>query len=85
MSVQIAGAVATCALVARERPTLRVCMWTCPTVLLTAHSPVPTLVVGIYRGSEVVLGGLVGGVLRWGAEKIVAVMVRAGEERLCRQ
>ena len=76
MSVRIAIAVAICATVARERPTLRVCMWTCPIVLLTAQPHVPIHMVGLYRGSEVILGAIVGGAFHWAAEVLVTVMTR---------
>ncbi len=69
---QIAVAVAICALFARWRPAIRVCLWTAPIVLLTATPSDPIVMVAFYRASEVILGGLVGGVLQFAAEKIVA-------------
>ena len=73
---QIAAGVAICALVARSRPALRVCMWTCPIVFLTAEPGVPTAMVGLYRGSEVILGALIGAVLHWLAEAIIDSLAR---------
>ena len=59
--LQIAIGVAICAAAAMGRPLIRVCLCTCPLVLITAASgPAPALV-ALTRGSEVVLGALVGG------------------------
>jgi uncharacterized membrane protein YccC len=79
MSMQIAIAVAICALVARERPALRVCMWTCPVVLLTEPS-VPTVMVALHRGSEVILGALLGGAFHGAAEVALSALTHASGE-----
>ena len=76
LTEQIAAAVAICAMAARSRPALRVCMWTCPIVFLTAEPGVTTAMVGLYRGSEVILGALIGAVLHWLAEAIIEALVR---------
>lgn len=61
VAIQIAIAVALCAVVAMGRPAIRVCLWTCPLVLITAPSGPAPDIVALFRGSEVVLGAVVGG------------------------
>ena len=70
-AVQMAVAVAICALIVRELPTLRVAMWTCPLILLTAYPSTPIVLVALRRGSEVLLGAMVGWIFHWGAEVVV--------------
>ena len=77
-AVQMAIAVAICALVVRELPKLRVAMWTCPIILLTAQPSAPMLLVALHRGSEVVLGALVGWIFHWFAEIVVDALADAG-------
>ncbi|MDB5774901.1 MAG: rane protein [Herbaspirillum sp.] len=62
---QIAAAVGLCALFARGRPSIRVCLWTCPVVLLTASPGSSIEHAGLMRGSEVILGALSGGLIHW--------------------
>ena len=63
LEAQIASAVAICARLVKGRPTLRVCLWTCPVVLLTG-APEPSIAhVGVMRASEVILGALLGGIV----------------------
>ncbi len=50
---------------------LRVAMWTCPIILLTAEPSAPIVLVALRRGSEVLLGAVVGWVFHWGAEVVV--------------
>jgi uncharacterized membrane protein YgaE (UPF0421/DUF939 family) len=73
ITVQLAIAVAICAVIARFFPILRVCMWTTPIVFLTAHGnpPVPIWTAGIDRATEVVVGGIVGALLHALAEQII--------------
>ena len=70
-AVQMAMAVAICAIVVREFPQLRVAMWTCPIILLTARPDVPIVMVALHRGSEVILGAVVGWAFHWATEVIV--------------
>jgi uncharacterized membrane protein YccC len=70
-AVQMAVAVGICALIVREFPTLRVAMWTCPLILLSAQPSTPIVVVALRRGSEVFLGAIVGWIFHWGAEVVV--------------
>jgi uncharacterized membrane protein YccC len=70
-TVQMAVAVGICALIVREFPKLRVAMWTCPIILLTAQPSVPIVLVALHRGSEVFLGAVVGWIFHWGAEVVV--------------
>ena len=61
-AVPLAAGIAICAIIARGRPGLRVCMWTCAIVLLTAgEADVPHT--AFYRGSEVLMGAVIGGLL----------------------
>jgi uncharacterized membrane protein YccC len=69
VGLQIALAVAICALVAHYAPKLRVAMWTCPVVLLPAHPSAPLLVAAYQRGCEVILGGVTGWAFHWAAER----------------
>ena len=77
VALQIAVAVAVCATIARERPHLRVCMWTAPIVLLTTEPGVPISVEATYRASGVILGALIGGAFHWTAEVLVHRLARA--------
>jgi len=71
VALQVAVAVALCATIARERPRLRVCMWTAPIVLLTTEPGVPISIEATYRAGEVILGALIGGAFHWVAEVLV--------------
>ncbi|MBS1208573.1 MAG: rane protein [Proteobacteria bacterium] len=61
--VQLTIAVSLCAIIARGRPTLRVCLWTCPLVLLTGSADQLPELTALSRSIEVLLGALVGGFL----------------------
>ena len=63
LAAQIAVAVGLCALFVKGRPSLRVCLWTCPVVLLTAAPGSPVEYTGWMRGCEVILGALTGGLI----------------------
>ena len=75
--VQMSIAVAICALVVREFPTLRVAMWTCPIILLKTQVSEPIVLVALHRGSEVILGAIVGWIIHW----VVQVVVEAVAKR----
>lgn len=62
---QIAAAVGLCALFATGRPSIRVCLLTCPVVLLTVSPGSSVEHAGLMRGSEVILGALSGGLIHW--------------------
>ena len=83
IAVQMAIAVAICALVARELPKLRVAMWTCPIILLTGQPSAPILLVALHRGSEVILGALVGWIFHWFAEIVVDALADAEPDLGC--
>src|SRR5258705_13788076 len=70
-TLQMVVAVGICALIVREFPKLRVAMWTCPIILLTAEPSAPIILVALRRGSEVLLGAVVGWIFHWGAEVVV--------------
>jgi uncharacterized membrane protein YccC len=62
LMLQIGIGVALCAIATNGRPAIRVCLWTCPLVLVTAASGPEPALVAVIRGSEVILGAVVGGV-----------------------
>ena len=75
VTAQLAVGVAFCAAIAHEKPGLRVCMWTCPLVLLTNDASHSIASVALDRGAEVVIGALIGAGLHWVAEsKLVAIL-----------
>lgn len=59
--LQIGVGVAICASAAMGRPAIRVSLWTCPLILVTAASGPATALVALFRATEVVLGAVVGG------------------------
>lgn len=63
--VQIAIAVGICALIASGRPTLRVCLWTCPLVLLTVGHNESAVMTAVSRSAEVLLGAVIGGLMHY--------------------
>jgi uncharacterized membrane protein YccC len=63
LAAQIALSVAIGAIIAHLKPDVRVCMWTGPIVLLTGSPSEPIALVALYRGSEVMMGALVGGAM----------------------
>jgi len=59
-TIQLIIAVAICAAIARVDRSVRVCMWTCPIVLIPGQAGAnPVIVVGLYRAIEIVVGCLV--------------------------
>lgn len=74
-ATKIAVSVAIAAVIARRHSLMRVCMWTCPIVFLTATPDLPFWRVGVYRGAEVMLGGVVGAVLHLAAEMVIGRLV----------
>jgi uncharacterized membrane protein YccC len=73
---QMSIAVAICALLVREFPTLRVAMWTCPIILLKTQVSEPIVLVALHRGSEVILGALVGWIIHWVAQVAVDAVAK---------
>jgi hypothetical protein len=83
LSGQIVVSVGLCAVVARQCPAVRVCMWTGPIVLLTAEPSTAIITVAFFRGSEVMIGVLVGAALHWTAEvTVLRTLHRAGDTGL---
>jgi uncharacterized membrane protein YccC len=76
MVVQMSIAVAICAVVVREFPTLRVAMWTCPIILLHTQVSEPIVLVALHRGSEVILGAIVGWLIHWIVQVIVDALAK---------
>jgi uncharacterized membrane protein YccC len=62
LMLQVALSVTVCALATLGRPTIRVCLWTCPLILVTAPSLDTTELAGLIRVSQVLLGAMVGGI-----------------------
>lgn len=75
-AAEIAIAVALAAVAARHHPAIKVCMWTCPIVFLTATPGTPLWEVGLFRGAEVLLGGATGAALHVLAEHAIARIFR---------
>ena len=80
-AVQMAVAVALSALISREFPKLRVAMWTCPVILLSAPPSVPIISVALGRGGEVILGAILGWAFHWAAEFLVDIITGAAHQR----
>jgi uncharacterized membrane protein YccC len=76
MVVQMSIAVAICAVVVREFPTLRVAMWTCPIILLKPQVSEPIVLVALHRGSEVILGAIVGWIIHWVVQVVVDAVAK---------
>jgi len=62
---EIALAVGICASIAWGRPVLRVCLWTCPLILLMTSSLETPGLTAWSRTVEVFLGALIGGLLHY--------------------
>jgi uncharacterized membrane protein YccC len=77
-STQMAAAVALTAFVVRVFPTLRTAMWTCPLIFLTAEPSRPMFMIAVYRGSEVILGAVIGWVFHCTAEMVVDTLTCCG-------
>ncbi|OLP54686.1 hypothetical protein BJF92_12720 [Rhizobium rhizosphaerae] len=75
-TAEVAIAVALAAVAARRWPLLKVCMWTCPIVFLTATPGLPIWEVGLLRGAEVLLSGVVGILLHVAAEWVIRLLLR---------
>ena len=73
---QLALAVAICALCASGRPAIRVCLWTCPLVLVTTAPEASAEVTALFRGSEVLLGASAGGLTHLFEQKALLPLVR---------
>lgn len=71
IAFQMGASVAISAALVRRWPDLRVAMWTAPIVFLSHDSATSLLMSGYARGSEVILGGIVGAVAHWVAEQVI--------------
>jgi uncharacterized membrane protein YccC len=76
--MQMAAAVALAAIVVRMFPTLRAAMWTCPLIFLTAEPSRPMYMIAVYRGTEVILGVVIGWVFHYAAETVVDTVAGGG-------
>ncbi|WP_186308039.1 FUSC family protein [Paraburkholderia sp. BCC1884] len=71
--MQLLVAVAFCATIARADRGLRVCMWTCPLVLMSGKlGGEVVLTTGLYRSIEIVIGCLVAALIHWMVERLLA-------------
>lgn len=61
------------AAIARADRSLRVCMWTCPTVLIAGPAGTgPVTAIGLYRALEIVVGCLIVAAFHLLAERLLA-------------
>lgn len=74
LGLQAAISVGICAIIAFERPNFRTALVTGPILLLTTPPNDPMVMVGFYRGMEVIIGGLVGGGVHILAEKLLIML-----------
>jgi uncharacterized membrane protein YgaE (UPF0421/DUF939 family) len=65
--------VAICAVFAWGRPSIQVCLWTPPIILMTAAPGESLVAVGLARGCEVAVGIVIGGLLHMAARKVSAL------------
>jgi uncharacterized membrane protein YgaE (UPF0421/DUF939 family) len=75
--LQIAIAVALCALCASDHPAIRVSLWTCPLVLIAASPEDTAASTALFRGSEVMLGAVVGGLVHLCEERVATPLLRS--------
>ena len=71
--VQVAVAVLICALLVHRFPQIRVSLWTC-TLILASSAATEVSTVGLYRGEEVILGTLIGGLFHAVAEAMLRLL-----------
>ena len=67
---QVAIAVMICALLVHRFPQIRVSLWTC-TLILASSAASSVATVGLYRGEEVILGTLIGGLFHAASEMML--------------
>lgn len=77
--VQVAVAVLVCALLVHRFPQLRVSLWTC-TLILASSAATDVSTVGLYRGEEVILGTLIGGLFHAASEAMLRLCVRKEDD-----
>ena len=75
--LQVAIAVFLCALLVHRFPKLRVSLWTC-TLILASSAATSATTIGLYRGEEVILGTLIGGVFHAAAEAMLRMFMGSG-------
>ena len=71
MGAEIVAAVAIAAYAAHRAPRLRVAMWTCLVVLMTAQAGESLELVALRRATEVIFGASVAWAFHWIADRIV--------------
>lgn len=74
IAAQMGVSVALSAVLVRRWPDLKVAMWTAPIVFFSNEAGTSLLMAGYARGSEVILGGIIGAITHWIAERIIAPM-----------
>lgn len=85
LTPQIAIAVAICAICAKERPSIRVCLWTVPLVLVTPTPSASAEVTAFFRGCEVVIGATIGSLIHLFEERLLVPFVRRLWRRYARR
>ncbi len=76
--VQVAIAVLVCAILVHRFPQIRVSLWTC-TLILASSAATSVTTVGLYRGEEVILGTVIGGLFHAASEAILHVLKKEEE------
>ncbi|MCD2177616.1 FUSC family protein [Rhizobium sp. C1] len=71
IALQMGASVAICAALVRRWPDLRVAMWTAPIVFFSHDSATSLLMSGYARGTEVILGGIIGAAAHWVTEQVI--------------
>jgi uncharacterized membrane protein YccC len=71
LGAELVVSVAIAAFVAHRHPAIRVAMWTCPVVLLTAEPSESLAATALQRACEVLFGASVGWGFHWVAEKLI--------------
>lgn len=77
LALQTGLSVGLCAALVRCWPDLKVAMWTAPILFVARDPDVSLLHAGLWRGCEVVVGGLIGLAVHWLAELLIALAERA--------
>lgn len=77
VAVQTGISVAICASLVRCWPDLKVAMWTAPVLFFARDPGMSLFLAGVWRGAEVLLGGLTGALLHMIFERIIRRLERS--------
>ena len=56
-------------------------MWTSPVIFLTAQPSKAMFIIAVHRGTDVILGAVIGWVFHWAAEMVVDALTGNGRAR----